>query len=119
MGTHVSLSDFKTSVKSYSIHYIYPYLVVSLPGKTRVACPLLFFKIFKVASKRKWTCRRFKTALHDTVLHTDALCQISGSWPVWFLRKIMTEIFCEADDDDDDARRRRKTTEVIPICRLR
>ena len=22
-------------------------------------------------------------ALHDTVLHTDALCQISGSWPLW------------------------------------
>ena len=28
------------------------------------------------------------TALHDTVVHIDALCQISGSWPVWFLRKM-------------------------------
>ena len=49
--------------------------------------------IFKVASNRKWTCRRFKTALHDTVLHTDALCQISGSWPVWFHRKMWQKFF--------------------------
>ena len=49
-------------------------LVISLPGKTCVACLLLFFKIFKVASDRKWTCRRFKTVLYDTVLHTSARC---------------------------------------------
>ena len=29
-----------------------------------------------------------KNVLHDTVLHTDALCQISGSWPLWFPRKM-------------------------------
>ena len=49
--------------------------------------------IFKVASNRKWTCRRFKNALHDTVVHTDALCQISGSWPVWFLIKMWQKFF--------------------------
>ena len=31
---------------------------------------------------------QIQTALHDTVLHTDALCQISGSWPLWFQRKM-------------------------------
>ena len=68
----------------------YKILVVSLPGKICVACLLLFFYIlvFKVASNRKWTCRRFKNTLNDTVLDTDALCQISGSWPVWFPRKM-------------------------------
>ena len=69
--------------------------------------------IFKVASNRKWTCRRFKNALHDTVLHTDVLCQISGRWPLWFPRKMRQIFFCDADADD--ARRRM----VIPICRLR
>ena len=42
---------------------------------------------------RKWTCCRFKTALHDTVLHTDAMCQISRSWLVWFQRKMWQKIF--------------------------
>ena len=64
----------------------------------------------QVASNRKWTCCRFKNALHDTVLHTDALCQISGSWKV-VPEENVTEIFC----DDDDARR----WIVIPICPLR
>ena len=49
---------------------------------------LSMLKIFKVASNRKLTCGRLETALHDTVVHTDALCQISGSWSVWFLRKM-------------------------------
>ena len=70
-------------------------LVVSLPGKTCVAFLLLFFKIFKVASNRMWTCRRFKNVLHDTVLHTDALCQISRSWLVWFQRKMWQKLSCE------------------------
>ena len=52
-------------------------------------------KIFKVSSNRKWTCCRSKTALHDTVLHTDALCQISGSWPLWFPRKMWQKLSCE------------------------
>ena len=51
--------------------------------------------IFKVMSNRKWTCCRFKNALHDTVLHTDALCQISGSWPVWFPRKMWQKLSCQ------------------------
>ena len=51
--------------------------------------------IFKVASNKKWTCRRFKNVLHDTVLHTDALCQISGSWPLWFPRKMWQKLSCE------------------------
>ena len=46
---------------------------------------------------RKWTCRRFKNVLHNTVHYTDALCQISGSWPLWFPEKNVTEIFCDAD----------------------
>ena len=50
--------------------------------------------IFKVASNRKWTCRRFKTALHDTILNTDALCQISGCWPLWFPRKMWQKLSC-------------------------
>ena len=54
---------------------------------------------------RKWTCRRFKTALHDTVLHTDALCQISGSWPVWFPRKMWQKFFVTpTKTTQDDAR---------------
>ena len=76
-------------------------LVDSLPGKTCVACLLLFFEIFKVVSNRKWTCRRFKTALHDTVLHTDALCQISGSWLVWFPRKMWQKFFVTPTTQDD------------------
>ena len=63
--------------------------------------------IFKVTSNRKWTCPRFKNVLHDTVLHTDALCQISGSWPVWFPRKMWQKFLW----------RRRRI--VIPICCLR
>ena len=59
-------------------------LVVSLPGKTGVACEL--FRYQKYSKFRQ--CGRFETVLHDTVLHTDALCQISRSWPVWFLRKM-------------------------------
>ena len=38
-----------------------------------------YVKNIQSRSNRKRACRRFKTALHDTVLHTDALCQISGS----------------------------------------
>jgi len=45
------------------------------------------------SSSRKWTCGRFETVIHDTVLHTDDLCQISRSWPVWFLRKIWQKCF--------------------------
>ena len=52
-------------------------------------------KLFKVASNRKWTCRRFKNALHDTVLHTDTQCQLSGSWPLWFPRKMWQKLSCE------------------------
>ena len=48
----------------------------------------VYVKKIKVASNRKLTCGRLETVLHDTVVHTDALCQISGSWPVWFLRKM-------------------------------
>ena len=62
--------------------------------------------ILKVVSNRKWTCRRFKTALHDTVLHTDALCPLSGSWPVWFPRKMWQKFFVTptttAQDDRSD-----------------
>ena len=47
-------------------------------------------------SNRKWTCRRFKNALHDTVLNTDALCQISGGiWPLWFPREMWQKLSCE------------------------
>ena len=70
-------------------------LVVSLSGKTCVACLLLFCKIFKVASNRKWTCRRFKTVLNDKVLSPSALCQISGTWLVWFPRKMWQKLSCE------------------------
>ena len=49
--------------------------------------------ILKVASHRKWTCGRFKTALHETVVHIDALCQISESWPLWFPRKMWQKFF--------------------------
>ena len=73
---------------------IYNHLVVSLPGKTCVARLLLFFKIFNVASNRKWTCRRIKTVLHDTFFYTDALCQISGSWPLWFPIQMWQKISC-------------------------
>ena len=31
---------------------------------------------------------RLETLSHGKVLHTDALCQISESWLVWFLRKM-------------------------------
>ena len=51
--------------------------------------------IFKVGSNRKWTCCRFKTALNDTVIHTDALCQISESWPLWFPKKMWQKLSCE------------------------
>ena len=51
--------------------------------------------ILKVASNRKWLCGRFKTVLHDTILHTDALCKISGSWPLWFPRKLWQKLSCE------------------------
>ena len=40
-------------------------------------------------------CGRFKTVLHDTVLYTDALCHISGSWPLWFLRKMWQKLSCD------------------------
>ena len=33
--------------------------------------------------------------LHDTILHTDALCKISGSWPLWFPRKLWQKLSCE------------------------
>ena len=46
------------------------FILGKLSSKSCVACLLLFFKIFKVASNRKWTCRRFKTVLHDTVRST-------------------------------------------------
>ena len=49
----------------------------------------------KSRSNRKWTCRRFKNALHATVLHTDALCQISGSWAVLAWRKMWQKLSCE------------------------
>ena len=70
-------------------------LVVSLQG--RHVSPAYFFsvKCSKSRQNRKWTFRRFKTALHDTVLHTDALCQISGSWPVWFPWKMWQKLSCE------------------------
>ena len=58
-----------------------------------------YVKIIKDASNRKWTCGRLETALHDTVVHTDALRQISGSWLMWFLRKCDRK-FCDADTDD-------------------
>ena len=51
--------------------------------------------LFKVASNRKWTCRRFKTASHDTFLHTEAVCQLSGSWPVWLPRKMWQKLSWE------------------------
>ena len=31
----------------------------------------------------------------DTFLYTDALCQISGSWLVWFQRKMWQKLSCE------------------------
>ena len=119
-------SGFKQEVNMPQIQkcvtrYSSPYWC-SVPNIRKLACVvpeknvtenLPMSTIFKVASNRMWTCRRFKNALHDTVLHADALCQISGSWPVWFPRKMWQIFFC--DDDDDDARRRI----VIPICRLR
>ena len=88
--THCVFS-FKFSCKLTLIEFFHH----KIPGKTCVACLLLFFLIFKVTSNRKWTCRRFKNALHDTVLHTDALCQISGSWPLWFQRKMWQKLPCE------------------------
>ena len=36
-----------------------------------------------------------RKAKHQTVLHTDALCQISGSWPLWFPRKMWQKLSCE------------------------
>ena len=50
--------------------------------------PFFYIKIFKVLSNRKLTCGRFHTLLNIRVLHTDDLCQVSGSLPVWFLRKM-------------------------------
>ena len=57
--------------------------------------PTSFLLNIQSRVNRKWTFRRFKTALHDTVLHTDALCQISGSWPVLFPRKMWQKLSCE------------------------
>ena len=64
--------------------------------------------IFKVAENRKWTCRRFKNVLQYTVLHTDALCQISGSWPVWFQRKMWQKFFVTPTPTTQDDARRQK-----------
>ena len=66
----------------------------------------------QVQSNRKWTCGRFETVFHDTVLHTDALCQVSRSWPVWFLRKLRQKLFCDANDDA----RRQIVIPMSPLC---
>ena len=63
--------------------------------------------IFKVTSNRKWTCCRFKNVLHDTVLHTDALCQISRRWLVWFQRKMWQKLFVTPMPMQDHARRQK------------
>ena len=67
------------------------------------------WKIFQVPANWKWTCGRFEPVLQDTVLHTDALCQISASCPMWFLRKIWQKLL-----SDTDARQ----WKVIPIFRF-
>ena len=49
---------------------------------------LSILKIFKVSLNRKSTCGRLKTVLNSIVVCTDPLCQISASFPLWFLRKM-------------------------------
>ena len=49
---------------------------------------LFMSKILKLRLTGSWHAADWKLLLHNTVVHTDALCQISGSWPVWFLRKM-------------------------------
>ena len=122
---HRTLSPYKTQTQTwhgllYSWHPDYIKLSSKSSREDMCRLPTSFLLNFKVTSNRKWTCRRLKNALHDTVLHIDALCQISGSWPLWFQRKMWQKLSCDRNFLWRLRRRgRRKTTEVIPICRLR
>ena len=73
-------------------------VVVSILGKTHVCRLRIYFLLIKTmsslnvtsqekTSKRKLTSDRFEFVRNDTVLHTDALYQISDRWPAWFQRK--------------------------------
>ena len=113
----VDMPQIQNCITQYSSPYW-----CSVPNNRKLACVVpeknvteiilwanLPFHNIQSCVNRKWTCRRFKTALHDTVLHTDALCQISGSWPVWFLRKMWQNFFVTptTTTTQDDARRQK------------
>ena len=68
--------------------------VIKLNGKSsgEDMCRLRNFSS-QVPANRKWTCHSAETVLHYTILYTDDLCQISGSWHVWYRRKMCDRNF--------------------------
>ena len=50
---------------------------------------------------------QIQKCITGSILHTDALCQISGSWPVWFQRKMWQKFFVTPTTKQDDARRQK------------
>ena len=54
--------------------------------------------IFKIESNRKTflvKMPQIQKCVTRTVLHIDAVCQISGRWPLWFPRKMWQKLCCE------------------------
>ena len=60
-------------------------LVLGLLQKTCAACVLCIIQNY--SKFRKLRSSRSEIVLHDTILRTDALFKISGSWKAWLPRK--------------------------------